>query len=95
MCVLRPAAAAPPSPAERPTGRIEELALPAAELSTSTMQRFLWACGIDPDEALSVMTATRETVRSGASGVLLRVETDSREPVEIRELDRASLSPAR
>jgi len=41
------------------------------------------------------MTATRETVRSGASGVLLRVETDSREPVEIRELDRASLSPAR
>ena len=95
VCVLPAADVGAGAVDRRDHGRIEELALPPGELSTSTMQRFLWACGVEPEEALSAMSAARETVRSGAAAILLRVDTDSDEPVEIRELEPASLLPAR
>jgi hypothetical protein len=38
------------------------------------------------------MSAARVTAREG-SGVLLRVETEGRTPVEISELGRATLAP--
>jgi len=74
-------------------GRVEELALPAGEVSTSTMQRFLWACGVEPGEALATMGSARELARSGGTGVLLRVETDRPSPVEVFPLERAALAP--
>jgi len=95
LCVVWPAAGTPPSPDARQAGRVEELALPAHELSTSTMERFLEACGVDPDDALTATTAAREVVHSGASGVLVRVETDSDQPVEVTERKPATLSPVK
>jgi hypothetical protein len=92
VCVLRPAFGATGEPGSGPRGRIEELALPPGQLSTSLMQRFLWACGVEAEEAVSVMASARETARQG-TGVLLRVETEGQAPVEIAELDRATLSP--
>jgi len=92
VCVLRPAAGASGEPSAAPRGRVEELALPVGQISTSLMQRFLWACGVEADEAQSAMTAARETAREG-NGVLLRVETDGVTPVEVSELDRATLAP--
>ena len=93
VCVLRPAArpAGEPTTAA-PQGRVEELALPPGQISTSLIQRFLWACGVEADEALAAMSAARVTAREG-SGVLLRVETEGRTPVEISELGRATLAP--
>ena len=94
VCVL--AAASTPRRAEgsRARGRVEELALPAGELSTSTMQRFLWACGVEPGEALAVIGSARELARSEGAGVLLRVVTDRPAPVEIHPLERPTLAPA-
>ena len=92
VCVLRPAVRPAGEPIAAPQGRVEELALPPGQISTSLMQRFLWACGVEADEALAAMSAARETAREG-SGVLLRVETEGRTPVEISELGRATLAP--
>jgi hypothetical protein len=91
VCVLRPPARVRDAGSAAPV-RVEELALPAGQLSTSLMQRFLWACGVEPGEGLSAMTSAREIARRG-SGVLLRVELESGAPVEIEELDRATLAP--
>jgi hypothetical protein len=58
------------------------------------MQRFLWACGVEPAEALATIGSARELARSEGCGVLLRVETDRPSPVEISPLEGASLAPA-
>jgi hypothetical protein len=93
VCVLRPAVAASAneSPEFDHLGRLEELALPPGQVSTSLMQRFLWACGADADEAAVAMASARDIARHGA-GVLVRVETEGRAPIEVTELDRANLA---
>jgi len=93
VCILH-AADVGDGAGDRPDhGRIEELALPPGEVSTSTMQRFLWACGVEPGEALATMGSARGLAPSEGVGVLLRVETDRPSPVEISPLERASLAP--
>ncbi|CAA9504296.1 MAG: Serine phosphatase RsbU, regulator of sigma subunit [uncultured Solirubrobacterales bacterium] len=92
VCVLRPTARSAGEHLEGAHGRVEELALPPGQISTSLMQRFLWACGVEADEAQAAMSAARETAREGA-GVLLRVETEGRAPVAISQLGRATLAP--
>jgi hypothetical protein len=75
-------------------GRVEELALPPGEVSTSAMQRFLSACGVEQGEALATMGTARELARSEDSGVLLRIEIDRPSPVEISRLESASIRAA-
>lgn len=93
VCVLQAAEVGDGAVDRRDHGRVEELALPPGEVSTSTMQRFLWACGVEPGEALATISSARELARSEGTGVLLRVETDRPSPVEISRLERASLAP--
>ncbi|HEV2773628.1 MAG TPA: PP2C family protein-serine/threonine phosphatase [Thermoleophilaceae bacterium] len=93
VCVLQAANVGDSAVDRRGHGRVEELALPHGEVSPSTVQRFLWACGVEPGEALATMGSARELARSEGTGVLLRVETDRPSPVEISRLERASLAP--
>lgn len=93
LCILRGAEEGDGAVDRRDHGRVEELALPAGEVSTSTMQRFLWACGVEPGEALSTIGSARELARLEHAGVLLRVEADRPSSVEIFSLERATLAP--
>ncbi len=94
VCVLSPTPrAAPGSEDAGPQERIEELALPPGQLSTSLMQRFLWACGVEAEEANAAMASARELAREG-SGAILRVETRSPAPVEVLALEPARLAHA-
>jgi hypothetical protein len=90
VCVLRAVAGPSADAARLPRGRIEELALPAGHVSTSLLHRFLWACGVEADEAHAALSAAHELDRRGA-GVLMRVETQVPAPVEVSELEATRL----
>ena len=93
VCILEGVETGTGALERRDHGPVEELALSAGEVSTSTMQRFLWACGVEPGEALATIGAARELARSEGAGVLLRVETHRPSAVEISPLARATLAP--
>jgi len=93
VCILEGVETGTGAVERRDHGPVEELALSAGEVSTSTMQRFLWACGVEPGEALATIGAARELARSEGAGVLLRVETHRPSAVEISPLVRATLAP--
>ena len=67
----------------QPAPRIEELALEGDELDTSAAQRFLWACGIPPQETPPAVSAAR-ALAAASGAVLLRVRLgDRRAEVEV------------